>query len=97
LAQEAYAIETYHRALKRCCAGEMQARSAVKRRTTSCFRYDICPSAGSKTLETGKSWYHRAGNIIRDAVKALLQHAGFTWQQPRGEISRAREIFSADI
>ena len=71
VADEALAIEEYHRGIKQCCAVERcQARTERAQRNHLLLAIRAFVRLEWQRLETGRSWYESKKQIVREAIRA---------------------------
>jgi hypothetical protein len=74
-AQQAWAIETYHRAIKQTVGIEKaQVRSGVKQRNHILLALRAFVRLEAHRLQTGISWYQAKFEIVRGAIRDYLAH-----------------------
>jgi hypothetical protein len=71
VADQALAIEEYHRGLKQCCGvEECQARSEWSQRNHILWSIRAFVRLEWQRLETGRSWYENKKDLMRQALRA---------------------------
>lgn len=75
LADQCWAIETYHRGLKQCCGVERaQVRKAAAQRHHIVLAVRAFVRLEVHRLRTGMHWYTTKVTLIRDAIRHYLGH-----------------------
>lgn len=75
IAEQTWTIENYHRGIKQFCGIEKcQARSATAQRNHIGFSIRAFLRLEVFSYFTGYSWFEAKMQIIRDSIRAYLQH-----------------------